>query len=138
MSTLAYLNRSLLWATHSVLVATSETWFATAMRLVGGAAPHPAYNSGFSKVGGACCKFMLTDDKHPVVIICLDGAALEAEHPSPRIAALLAHECVHVLQATWRDMDEAAPGDEVEAYAMQSLLEEVLVEYARQRREDAQ
>lgn len=134
--TLSYLNRSLMWASHSIVLATSADWFATAMKLLGGTVIKHDYDKDAHVRASARCMFMRSWDDCPVVIVCLDAAALEAIHPAERIVALLAHECMHILQATWREIGEDCPGDEIEAYAIQSLLEEVLVEYGRQRAVD--
>lgn len=47
------------------------------------------------------------------------------------VAGLLVHEAVHVWQAYCRDIGERQPGDEQEAYAVQSIAQELLAEFAR-------
>lgn len=50
------------------------------------------------------------------------------------VAGLLVHEAVHVWQQYCHDIGERSPGDEQEAYAIQSISQELLAEFARRRR----
>lgn len=56
----------------------------------------------------------------PEGITCL--VVIEAEASVKQRMALLAHECVHVAQAWAAAMGEDEPGDEWEAYAVQSAM----------------
>jgi len=44
----------------------------------------------------------------------------------PMIAAMVAHEAVHVAQFLWEAIGEEKPGNETEAYFVQSIVQEVL------------
>ena len=48
----------------------------------------------------------------------------------PVLAALLAHECIHAVQALWTDIGEEYPGREAEAYLLQYMLQFCLERYA--------
>lgn len=63
-----------------------------------------------------------------VCIVCLRA---EAGRNPIEVAGLLVHEAVHVWQAYCRDIGEHAPGAEQEAYAIQSIAQELMAEYAR-------
>ena len=47
-----------------------------------------------------------------------------------QIAAILAHEAVHIWQLIRREIGEDKPGDEGEAYAVQHITQELLQAYA--------
>ena len=48
---------------------------------------------------------------------------------------MLVHEAVHVWQAYCREIGERNPGDEQEAYAVQSIAQELMAEFARRMRQ---
>lgn len=50
---------------------------------------------------------------------------------SIEVAGLLVHEAVHIWQQYCQDIGERHPGEEQEAYAVQSIAQELLSELAR-------
>lgn len=50
------------------------------------------------------------------------------------VAGLLVHEAVHVWQNYCRDIGEHEAGDEQEAYAIQSIAQELMADFERQTR----
>lgn len=61
-------------------------------------------------------------------IVCICG--FEGREPV-EVAGLLIHEAVHVWQAWCNYYGERRPGDEQEAYAIQSIAQELMAEFAR-------
>ena len=61
-------------------------------------------------------------------IVCLRD---HAKHSAVEVAGLLVHEAVHVWQQYCADIGERSPGDEQEAYAVQSIAQELMAEFAR-------
>lgn len=69
-----------------------------------------------------------TPDNGLAVIVCLgstDGRA------PVEVAGLLVHEAVHAWQAYADHIGERSPGAEQEAYAIQSIAQELMAEFAR-------
>jgi hypothetical protein len=87
---------------------------------------HPGewIGSGF----GACTHHWLNDKQEVVCVVCLNadkcGTPLE-------LAGLLVHEAVHVWQEYCESINESKPGREQEAYAIQGIAQELMMEYAR-------
>lgn len=91
------------------------------------------------KFRGAC--FILNDsdatthyfdhqkDCYHIAVVCIDASKMtEPIHT----ASLLVHEAVHVWQRIRDLMGEDSPSSEFEAYAIQHISSELMVEYARQ------
>lgn len=69
------------------------------------------------------------NDKGDLVsVVCLRGSA---DRSSIEIAGLLVHEATHIWQEYAEFYGETDPGREQEAYAIQSLSQELMAEYAR-------
>lgn len=66
--------------------------------------------------------------KKPVCIVRLGS---REGRNAIEIAGLLVHEAVHVWQRYASSIGERAPGDEQEAYAIQSIAQELMAEFAR-------
>lgn len=68
-----------------------------------------------------------------IVVVCLGDTS---GRNAVEIAGLLVHEAVHAWQEWCNFYGEDAPGKEQEAYAIQSLSQELMAEYARRLRNE--
>ena len=75
----------------------------------------------------------LTNGKgEAVAIICLSNF----QNRSPvEVAGMLVHEAVHVWQNYCQNIGEKEPGREQEAYAIQTISQDLMSEFARRMRE---
>ncbi len=69
-----------------------------------------------------------THQRKTTCVVCL--SEFEGRDPI-EVAGLLIHEAVHVWQHYCDDIGETHPGAEQEAYAVQSIAQELLAEFAR-------
>lgn len=77
----------------------------------------------------ATVHFFDNPDGKTVAVVCLSES--RKKRKPVEIAGMLVHEAVHVWQQYCRDMGERNPGDEQEAYAVQSIAQELMAEFAR-------
>lgn len=66
-------------------------------------------------------------DRGIACIVCIRGWE---KHKPIEVAGLLVHEAVHVWQEYAARLGEHQPGAEQEAYAIQSIAQELMVEFA--------
>jgi len=59
------------------------------------------------------------------LIVCFDPIKHRRLHRNQNVS-LIAHECVHVSDAIFEQIEEHKPGDETRAYLVQYLLQEIL------------
>ena len=91
------------------------------------------YATPYVSSGADATAHHLTNYKgEAVAIVCLSGF----EERSPvEVAGMLVHEAVHVWQNYCQDIGEKEPGREQEAYAIQTIAQELMSEFARRMRE---
>lgn len=69
---------------------------------------------------------------HPDGGRCAIVAIRIDDQPGVEIAGLLVHEAVHIAQDYFEHIGERHPASEQQAYAIQSIAQELMAEYARQ------
>jgi len=120
------------WLDHTVMygfkltLCTSEKMYWRQHRKLSKRWPAPHW---VSEGHAAMHKY---DQKHgsPLIVVCIDDKTRRAVE----VAGLLAHEAVHVKQQLMRYVGEAEPSDEFEAYVVQNITQNLLDEYARQKK----
>ncbi len=63
---------------------------------------------------------------------CIVCMKIDRKRTFNEIASMLAHEAVHVSQDLFADIGEDKPGREIEAYAVQNILFQLLESYKKQ------
>jgi hypothetical protein len=84
---------------------------------------------------GATTHHLQNDDGSTACIVALDDSG---DQDPIATAGLLVHEAVHVWQELVSDMNEQDPSREFEAYAIQSISQQLMWEYVRQRKEKSE
>lgn len=82
-----------------------------------------------SRHAHATCHWLEKPDGDLTCIVCMAG---HEDRDPIEVAGLLVHEAVHVWQQYAKHIGESNPGDEQEAYAIQSIAQELMAEFARQ------
>jgi len=105
----------------------SEEQFHDALRHCG----IPAGSAPFlsSTHADATAHVMTNKQNNLVCVVCLGSCEGRS---GIEIAGLLVHEAVHIWQNYAERIGETHPGTEQEAYAIQSIAQELMAEYARQ------
>jgi len=76
----------------------------------------------------ATAHHLSTSDGKAASIVCIKA---NRDRPGIEVAGLLIHEAVHIWQRYCEWYGETNPGSEQEAYAIQSISQELMTEYAR-------
>jgi len=123
-----WLETAVVYGLKNTLCTSEKQFVRTAKKLTKGKAPQTEWVKPTG--GGARVHFF--DDKQgsTVCVVCVNGKGRSVAE----IAALLAHEAVHIKQETLLTMGEDKPSDEFEAYIVQNVTQNLMSEYARQKK----
>jgi hypothetical protein len=121
-----WLDRRIACPGPYLALCLSADEFGAAMRHLKVTSDAPWIKNGHSNA--TAHYFDAPDGRGLVCIVCIAG--WEARTPI-EVAGLLVHEAVHAWQAYARQIGENNPGDEQEAYAVQSIAQELMAEFAR-------
>lgn len=105
------------------LCLSKEEQRAASKRLIDEVLPFP--------MSGALCSTFTNKETNELCAIVSVSEEAQKNRTAIEMAGMLIHEAVHVWQAYAVHMGETNPGDEQEAYAVQSISQELLAEYAR-------
>ncbi len=78
---------------------------------------------------GATTHTFRTED-YPIAIVCTE---IENDVTNAQMSAMLAHEAVHIFQYILECMGEVKPSTEFEAYSIQMITQQLILEYERQK-----
>lgn len=126
---LKWLDRCLVIGTHYFTLCTTEELFLTAMKhLRIPKSEHPTFlSNGHSN---ATVHFFDSHEKtQSSCVVCL-GNTLGRDKVA--IFGILVHEAVHIWQQIKESIGEHSPSPEFEAYAVQSISQQLFNEYERQ------
>lgn len=86
---------------------------------------------GFIKRSSYATTHFFTNDGKECAIVCLGSTK---GFTGIQVAAIICHEAVHVWQYFRRSIGEDKPGDETEAYAIQTITQRLMESYREQTR----
>lgn len=84
-----------------------------------------------SKQADACCTFLECNDGKRMVLVCMRE---NRKATLVEVYGMLVHEATHIWQDWCEHVGEHNPGKETEAYAIQSISQELIASYNKQKR----
>ena len=118
-----WLDRRVLTGPHLILCTTEKEYLAVMKYFK---IKNPASWIGIGN--GAVTHILTATDSAVSCAVCID---ITAKRPLRTVASILAHESVHVMQEAFRRIQEENPGDEIQAYVVEHVLEQLLYEYEK-------
>ena len=123
----AWLDRRLLEAGFIGLCISESAFYRELRKLKLPVGTWPEFTAGTS----ACVHYFTNKKQRRMAIVCIKP---KKSLTLPQHYALLTHEAVHIWQNEMRERRETKPGDEIEAYGIQSIAQALFVAFARMRR----
>jgi hypothetical protein len=125
MSKPKWLDRSVSMPGPYLTLCLSEREFKDALRHI----KFSTHNKWIkTERANATTHFMVNEGGETTCIVCMRDH--EGRNPI-EVAGLLVHEAVHIWQDHAQSIGEEHPGWEQEAYAIQSIAQELMAEFAR-------
>jgi hypothetical protein len=84
----------------------------------------------FMIAGSGATTHTFRTEEYPVAIVCMN---LDNDATNAQLSAMIAHEAVHVFQYILECIGETDPSVEFEAYSIQMITQQLILEYERQR-----
>lgn len=120
-----WLDRRICAPGPHLCLCLSESAYLAAMQHIGISSP----SAWISTIQANATAHHVASPKGLAVVVCMP----EYRDRDPiEVAGLLVHEAVHAWQEWCNFYGESAPGREQEAYAVQSIAQELMADYARQ------
>lgn len=120
-----WLDRRIALPGPYLTLVLSEDEFRAAVKHLGASYPGGWIKNAHSQ---ATASFFDRPAGGMAVVVAIRG--WEGRNPI-EVAGLLVHEAIHIWQRYAADMGEDRPGDEQEAYAIQSIAQELMAEFSR-------
>ena len=119
-----WLDRRIAWPGPYLALCCSEAEF---FRALGELRTHHDVTEWCPTDGGRT-HHLYNASRDSVCLVCIDPAP---GRTGLEVVGLLVHEAVHIWQEYCRQIGELRPGEEQEAYAVQSIAQELMQEYRR-------
>lgn len=119
-----WLDRRVAHPGPHLALCLSEAEYVKAMKVLGQSAAPPWIKTPQAH---ATAHYMTNQDSSLAVAVCLSG--FEGRDPI-EVAGILVHEATHAWQAYAEHIGETDPGKEQEAYAIQSISQALMGEFA--------
>ena len=123
MSTFEWLDRGFIYGPHYTLCLNEKEFHAALDHL--GVVNKPSF---LNRYASATTHFPENQKGKLCAVVCLGDWK---EHNGVEIAGLLTHEAVHIFQEWCLRHGEVAPGQEIEAWSIQWLAQNLMWEFAR-------
>lgn len=124
MSKVKWCGRALLHAPLYYTIATSEKHLKAELKRL----DYPGKEFGVNAGQGATTNFLKNKRGETVAIVCL----FDHSNSLTATLGLIVHEAVHVWQEVKEIIGEKSPSPEFEAYSIQAIAQELMMEYIRQ------
>ena len=123
-----WLNRTLITSPYCYGLCYSEKEFHNELRRMNVAnSEWPQFiGTGQNSSADATTHFFKLKNKNHAAIVCVGNSRGKSRE---QIHALLTHEAVHLWQCIKEDMGEDRPGHEFEAYAIQQIVQNLMVAF---------
>ena len=128
-----WLYRTLITCPYCYGLCYSEKEFHKELRRLGIARSEwpPFIGSGQNSSADATTHFFTLGNKNRVAIVCVGNSRGKSRE---QMQALLTHEAVHLWQRIKEDMGEDRPSHEFEAYAIQTISQNLATAYFGRRK----
>ncbi len=121
-------NRAMVTAPYFTLCTTEEMFVAETKRL------DWKETAEWASTKGARCHYGRNEDGDLTCVVCVRD--WDKHDPIP-VAGMLVHEAVHIFQRWCHEHGEDSPSSEFQAYSIQWLSQELLEEFVRQTKGNA-
>jgi hypothetical protein len=121
-----WLGRALVTSPYYYCLCASEKRFKAELKRI---KLKKKYHPGFVLHGASATIHFFEQGEKQLAIVCMQK---DKEKTKPQLYAMLVHEATHLWQKIRENIGEAAPSNEFEAYAIQTLSQRLIEAYIEQ------